>query len=311
MNVGLRMLLVAALSSTLAASAQQATATDQLGSLAGIVTDNSGGVIPGARIVALLGLDQRSAITDISGRYKLEGLPVGTYAVGASLIGFVTRRAEIQIVAGQQAIWNATLVVRSGFASEPPSGIDPTDPALALGVYEAVLRHVYKGSVPAAPIVRATSLIQPFDELEWPARLAAVPLTLQKASSTPEARRPVTLRAESLPTGARLVESIKNTDLPYTAFSRVFATDDRLGALVVFTHVCGSLCAESTMAWLGREASSAQWTIRATYTFMVSAPEPSMSAHRTNRLYRLLTETSARRSDALRRRIGVSSTSPL
>jgi hypothetical protein len=237
------------------------------------MTDEKGWALPGVRVVALLASDQRITITDRDGRYRIEGLSSGTYAVGASLAGFATNRTQIEIVAGQSASWNATLVVRSAHATGSPSGIDPTDTRLALGVYETVLRHVYKGKVPEAPVVQSTSLIQPFDELEWPAALAGVPLTLQRTSSTAAMRQPVTLRAESFPAGSRLLPSVGVSDIPYTAFSRVFATDDRLGALVVFTYVCGTLCGQSSMAWLRRESLSAPWTVRATFTIMTFAPE--------------------------------------
>jgi hypothetical protein len=75
---------------------------------------------------------------------------------------------------------------------------------------------------------------------------------------------------ESLPSGARLVESPGLTDIPITAFSRVFASDDGLEALVMFEHVCGTLCAEGTVAWLTRETVSAAWTIRGSFTFWIS-----------------------------------------
>ena len=272
MDVWIRLLFVGGALIASQAASQQVATPEQIGSLAGTVSDGDSGALPGVTIVAVMGDRQHIAVTNSSGRYRIERLPAGKYTVGASLIGFATRRGEVQVAAGRQATWNAVLGIRSSFSREPSSGIDPTNPALARGVYEVLLRRVYKGTIPASPIVLATSLIQPFDELEWPRQLAGVPVTLQKASNAAEALRPVTLRAEAFPPGARLVQSITPVDMPYTAFSRVFASDDGLGALVVFTHVCGNLCAESTVVWLRRESLSAPWIVRASHTFMVSAP---------------------------------------
>src|SRR5262245_46014797 len=56
------------------------------GSLTGVATDPSGGVLPGAR--AVLTDEQKgftfAAVTDTEGRYVLRNLPPGTYTLSAS-----------------------------------------------------------------------------------------------------------------------------------------------------------------------------------------------------------------------------------
>lgn len=60
------------------------------GSIHGTVTDPSGGAVPGASVMARNSATnlERSAATDSSGFYRLELLPVGTYAVTVEKTGF-------------------------------------------------------------------------------------------------------------------------------------------------------------------------------------------------------------------------------
>ena len=59
---------------------------DGTGTLAGLVTDNFGDPLPGAN-VQLEGT-ALGAATDIDGRYRIIGVPAGTYAVTVSFVGF-------------------------------------------------------------------------------------------------------------------------------------------------------------------------------------------------------------------------------
>src|SRR6188768_2827008 len=66
-------------------------------SIAGIVRDTSGAVLPGVTIEASspeLIEKVRSAITDASGQYRIENLRPGAYTVTFSLAGFSTVRRE-------------------------------------------------------------------------------------------------------------------------------------------------------------------------------------------------------------------------
>src|SRR4051812_20662593 len=71
----------------------QASAYAQNGSIAGIVRDTSGGVMPGVTVEAAspaLIEKTRTAVTDSDGQYKIIDLRPGTYTVTFSLAGFST-----------------------------------------------------------------------------------------------------------------------------------------------------------------------------------------------------------------------------
>src|SRR5262245_51058792 len=62
------------------------------GTILGIVTDTTGGAVPGAQVNAT-NLDtqfSRSATTDLNGQYSLLLMPVGKYKVDVALDGFKT-----------------------------------------------------------------------------------------------------------------------------------------------------------------------------------------------------------------------------
>ena len=70
--------------------AQQAT-------IAGVVKDASGAVLPGVSVEAAspaLTEKVRSVVTDGTGQYRIVSLPPGTYTVTVSLQGFNTVRRE-------------------------------------------------------------------------------------------------------------------------------------------------------------------------------------------------------------------------
>jgi hypothetical protein len=71
--------------------------------LAGVVKDPSGGVLPGVTVeVSSPGLIEktRAAVTDSTGQYRLADLPPGTYAVTFTLTGFATVKREVVDVTG-------------------------------------------------------------------------------------------------------------------------------------------------------------------------------------------------------------------
>ena len=76
------------------------------GSLAGAVTDELGGVLPGATVTArntATGLS-RSAISGASGDYEMARLPAGSYEVDASLPGFRGQSATVSIGASAASL---------------------------------------------------------------------------------------------------------------------------------------------------------------------------------------------------------------
>src|SRR3954464_4572725 len=71
--------------------------------IAGVVTDNSGAVLPGVTVEAAspaLIEKVRTATTDGSGRYRIESLQPGAYTVTFSLPGFSSVKHENLTVSG-------------------------------------------------------------------------------------------------------------------------------------------------------------------------------------------------------------------
>src|SRR4026209_1359821 len=87
--------------------AQGLTAT-----ILGRVFDQSGAVVPGARIVATkVGTGyKQEGITNESGYYTLPALPTGTYVVEATMQGFGTlKHSAIILTTNQQVVIDLTL----------------------------------------------------------------------------------------------------------------------------------------------------------------------------------------------------------
>jgi len=75
--------------------------------IAGAVTDNTGGVLPGVTVEAAspaLIEKVRTATTDSSGRYRIENLRPGEYTVTFSLTGFAPLKQEKLAVSGSGVI---------------------------------------------------------------------------------------------------------------------------------------------------------------------------------------------------------------
>jgi outer membrane receptor protein involved in Fe transport len=105
---GLKLLgVVIFLSATLAAQ----TST---GTFSGLVTDESGAVVPGAQ-VAVTNIETgiaRNVQTDSGGRYRVPSLVPGRYEIEAQVAGFETAvRSGIQLAVGQEAVINVTLKI--------------------------------------------------------------------------------------------------------------------------------------------------------------------------------------------------------
>src|SRR4051812_6939471 len=78
--------------------------TNAEASITGIVTDQSGAVLPGVAVTAAspsLLVGQVTAVTDATGEYRLSPLPIGTYEVTYSLDGFQSiKRENVRLTAG-------------------------------------------------------------------------------------------------------------------------------------------------------------------------------------------------------------------
>ena len=90
-------------------------ATAQQSSIAGVVRDTSGAVLPGVTVEAAspaLIEKVRTAVTDAEGRYNIVALPPGEYSVTFGLTGFNTfKRDGISLTAGFAASVNADMQV--------------------------------------------------------------------------------------------------------------------------------------------------------------------------------------------------------
>jgi hypothetical protein len=83
------------------------TAAFAQGTIAGVVRDASGAVLPGVTVEAAspaLIEKVRNAVTDGTGRYRIEDLRPGDYTVTFTLAGFATVRREMLVVSGSAVI---------------------------------------------------------------------------------------------------------------------------------------------------------------------------------------------------------------
>lgn len=94
-------------------AALAAPAAAQSGRVSGVLSDETGAVVPGVEIRALLrddsGETTRSVVTNGAGRYELNTLTPGNWVITASVPGFetATRRTAIQV--GDSLDWSPTL----------------------------------------------------------------------------------------------------------------------------------------------------------------------------------------------------------
>ena len=91
------------------------TARAQGASIAGVVKDTSGAVLPGVTVEAaspVLIEKIREAVTDGSGQYKIVNLLPGTYTVTFTLTGFSTvRREGVEVTGTSTAAINGDMKV--------------------------------------------------------------------------------------------------------------------------------------------------------------------------------------------------------
>src|SRR5262245_13656350 len=94
-----------------------AAQTQVRGSIAGVVRDTTGAVLPGVTVEAAspaLIEKVRAAVTDDQGQYKILDLRPGVYTVTFTLPGFATLRREgIELSTGFTAVVNGDLRVGS------------------------------------------------------------------------------------------------------------------------------------------------------------------------------------------------------
>ena len=99
------------------------------GSIAGVVRDSSGGVMPGVTVEAAspaLIEKTRDAVTDSEGRYSIASLRPGIYSISFALEGFTTiRREGIELSANFTATVNVDMRVGSLEETLTVTGVSP------------------------------------------------------------------------------------------------------------------------------------------------------------------------------------------
>ena len=81
------------------------------GVVAGVVTDETGGVLPGV-VIALEAADATlTAVTDGAGEYRVADVPTGAATVTFRLVNFSTARQEVTVSSGSSLTLNATLTL--------------------------------------------------------------------------------------------------------------------------------------------------------------------------------------------------------
>ena len=92
---------------------QGSLTTAGAGAITGLVTDSSGSPIPGATVRVSRGGDHaNSAVTDGNGRYRITGLPAGSYEVLVSLTGFRPASMNgVQVSGGSETTLGHTLEI--------------------------------------------------------------------------------------------------------------------------------------------------------------------------------------------------------
>jgi TonB family protein len=146
-----------------------------VGSLAGVVRDQTGGVIPGAR-VSVTSVDATIAptiTTGTTGEFVVTDLPAGAYTLAVSLPGFATSRNMIQIRAGQTVsvivrldiggVTETVTVAASTYArAATPARQVPANPQTASDYFDAakILYEQGKMAESAEMITRAQQLLR-------------------------------------------------------------------------------------------------------------------------------------------------------
>ncbi len=128
-------------------------------SIAGEVTDETGGVLPGVSVEAAspaLIEGSRTVFTDGQGRYSVVDLRPGVYTVTFSLQGFSTvRREGVEVVAGVSVPINAQMAVGSLAETITVSGATPV-----VDVQQATQRSVIsRETIQALPTNRTTHTV--------------------------------------------------------------------------------------------------------------------------------------------------------
>jgi TonB family protein len=111
LKMGLTLTAFLPLLGPLVVGAVNAQAPSAGGHITGVVTDQLGGVVPGATVTVTGNARETtpSAVTDASGRYTFAGVPVGSYELRVTMDGFRPIVIAVTVGAGSQATGDARL----------------------------------------------------------------------------------------------------------------------------------------------------------------------------------------------------------
>ena len=80
--------------------------------ISGVITDTTGRGLPGARITVISEDGERqTTVTDSAGRYRIDELRPGRYALQASMVGFDPRTTSMKVPSGSDAVWSGALLI--------------------------------------------------------------------------------------------------------------------------------------------------------------------------------------------------------
>ncbi len=117
---------------SLLAAALVVGASQQSGSISGVIVDTATLPVPGATLVVTADdSGVRRTTTDMNGRYRFDGLPPGRYRIEVSMGGFEARVGELTVAPAREEIWSGALLVA---------------PSLGAGSIERRLRSMTGGS---------------------------------------------------------------------------------------------------------------------------------------------------------------------
>lgn len=129
-NTHLSVLLMALLFSVLGLI--PAHAQERLGAIAGNITDSAGGVLVGAQVS--LQPENTNVVTDVQGRFFINGLNPGSHTITISYVGFKPFTKTVDVVAGQTANVDAKMTVQSASDSVVVTAERPSAEAEAINV---------------------------------------------------------------------------------------------------------------------------------------------------------------------------------
>jgi len=228
-------------------------AAAQTGTIAGVVKDTSGAVMPGVTVEASspdLIEKVRTSVTDSAGQFKIVDLRPGTYAVTFSLTGFNTiKREGIDLSAGFTATVNADLRVGSLEETITVSGLTPVVDVQNTRQQTVMTRDVID-AIPAAKSPQSFAVLVP----GVIAATATAP-SAQDVGGTVSDRLPALIvhgsRSQEMPT---LYDGMRVNNMNATPGGSHLMWSQNAGAVQEYTIEVGSLSAESDASGVRQNA---------------------------------------------------------